>query len=106
MEKRFDVPEDLADNNCMMNEELKSTNTAIDFVVQVSEMIAAYNERNMMFEIDKLLEEAYSNEYNDMKKEDLGRTLDIFEEDFSDPDAGWENWECVAIRKWIEQKSA
>jgi len=40
-----------------------------------------------------------------MKKEDLGRALDIFEEDFSDPDAGWENWECVAIREWIENKA-
>jgi len=89
----------------MMNEEVKSTNNAIDFVVEVSEMIAAYNERNMMYEMDKLLEEAYSNEYNDMKKEDLGRALDIFEEDFSDPDAGWLNWECAAIRNWIENKA-
>ena len=43
----------------------------------------------------------YANEYLDMIKEDLPYALDIFEEDFTDPDAGWENWECVAIRKWI-----
>jgi len=88
-----------------MNNEIKSTNNAIEFVVCVSEMIAAYNERYMMFEIDKLLEEAYTNDYIGMKKEDLGRALDIFEEDFADPDAGWKNWECVAIRKWIEDKA-
>ena len=89
-----------------MNEELKSTNNAIDFVVCVSEEIAAYNERMISYDMDRVLEEAYANEYIDMRKEDLGRALDIFEEDFSDRDAGWLNWECVEIRKWIEQKSA
>ena len=89
-----------------MNEELKSTNSAIDFVTCVSEEVAAYNERYMMYEMDKVLEEAYANEYIDMKKEDLGRALDIFEEDFSDRDAGWLNWEVEAIRKWIKEKSA
>ena len=105
MEKRFDVSANLADNICKMNEELKSTNNAIDFVVCVSEEIAAYNERYMMYEMDKVLEEAYTNDYIGMRKEDLGRALDIFEEDFSDPDAGWLNWECVAIRKWIKNKA-
>ena len=88
-----------------MNEELKSTNNAIDFVVCVSEEIAAYNERMISYDMDRVLEEAYANEYIDMRKEDLGRALDIFEEDFSDPDAGWLNWECNAIRKWIKNKS-
>ena len=89
----------------MMNSEIKSTNNAIDLVVEVSEMIAGYNERYIDYDMDALLNSAYANEYNDMKKEDLGRALDIFEEDFSDPDAGWLNWECVAIRKWIENKA-
>ena len=90
----------------MMNDEIKSTNNAIDFVVCISEMVAGYNERMISYDMDKVMDEAYENEYIDMKKEDLGRALDIFEEDFTDPDAGWLNWECVAIRKWIEQKSA
>ena len=102
----LEVPPDLLDNTCMMNDEVKSTNNAIEFVTCVSEMIAAYNERMISYDIDKLMDEAYANEYNDMKKEDLGRALDIFEEDFADRDAGWLNWECEAIRKWIEQKSA
>ena len=42
-EKRLAVPLDNRYNICKMNEELKSTNNAIDFVVCVSEEIAAYN---------------------------------------------------------------
>ena len=98
---RLEVPPDLLDNTCMMNDEVKSTNNAIEFVTCVSEMIAAYNERMISYDMDELLAKEYANEYLDMKKEDLPYALDIFEEDFSDPDAGWENWECVAIRKWI-----
>ena len=101
----LEVPNKISDNTCMMNDEVKSTNNAIDFVVCISEMVAAYNERMISYDMDKVMDEAYENEYIDMKKEDLGRALDIFEEDFSDPDAGWENWECVAIRKWIKNKS-
>ena len=103
---RLEVPPDLIDNTCMMNDEVKSTNNAIDFVVCISEMIAGYNERMISYDMDKVMDEAYENEDIDMKKEDLPYALDIFNEDFTDPDAGWENWECVAIRKWIEQKSA
>ena len=91
-------------NNCMLNE-IDHTNRAIDFVVQVSEMIAGYNERMISYDLDKLMDEAYANKYNDMTKEDLPFALDIFEEDFGDPDAGWLNWECVAIREWIENKA-
>ena len=105
-EKRLAVPLDNRYNICKMNEELKSTNNAIDFVVCVSEEIAAYNERMISYDMDKVMDEAYANEYIDMKKEDLGSELDILEEEFSETDAGCFNWECVAIRKWIEQKSA
>ena len=105
MEKRFDVPEDLAYNYSMLNEEVESTNNAIEFVICISEEIAAYNERMISYDIDKVMDEAYVNDYIGMRKEDLGRALDIFEEDFTDPDAGWLNWECNAIRKWIKNKS-
>jgi hypothetical protein len=88
----------------MMNKETEQTNRAIDFVVQVSEMVAAYNERGTSYDMDELLNEAYENEYNDMKKEDLPYALDIFNEDFDCPDAGWLNWECKSIRKWIGEK--
>ena len=84
--------------------EIDHTNNAIDFVVQVSEMVAAYNERGTNYDMDELMEEAYSNEYNEMKNEDLPYALDIFNEDFEDRDAGWLNWECKAIRKWIGNK--
>ena len=83
----------------MMNE-IDKTNRAIDFVVQVSEMVAAYNERGMSYDMDELLNEAYANEYNNMKNEDLPYALDIFNEDFDCPDAGWLNWEVKAITKW------
>ena len=87
----------------MMNE-IDKTNRAINFVVQVSEMIAAYNERGISYDMDMLLNEAYANEYNEMKNEDLPFALDIFNEDFEDRDAGWLNWECKSIRKWIGVK--
>jgi hypothetical protein len=88
----------------MMNE-IDKTNRAIDFVVQVSEMVAAYNERGISYDMDELLNEAYVNEYNEMKKEDLPYALDIFMEDFDDPDAGWLNCEVTAITKWCMKKS-
>ena len=84
--------------------EIDKTNRAVNFVVQVSEMVAAYNERGISIEMDKLLDDAYANEYNEMKNEDLPYALDIFNEDFEDRDAGWLNWECKAIRKWIGNK--
>ena len=101
---KLEVPPDLLDNCCMMNKEVKSTNNAIDFVTSVSEMIAAYNERGIDYDMDELLNEAYENEYIDMKTEDLPYALDIFNEGFEDRDAGWLNWECKAIRKWIGEK--
>ena len=101
---KLEVPPDLLDNNCMMNKEVKSTNNAIAFVTSVSEMIAAYNERGIDYDMDELLEKTYSYEYIDMRKEDLPYALDIFNEGFDDRDAGWLNWECKAIRKWIGNK--
>ena len=117
---KLEVPPDLIDNYCMMNKkeyitygdkkldemctEVTSTNNAIAFVTSVSEMIAAYNERGIDYDMDELLNEAYENEYNDMKTEDLPYALDIFNEGFDDRDAGWLNWECKAIRKWIGNK--
>ena len=101
---KLEVPPDLLDNCCMMNKEVESTNNAIAFVTSVSEMIAAYNERGIDYDMDELLNEAYENEYIDMKTEDLPYALDIFNEGFEDRDAGWLNWECKAIRKWIGNK--
>ena len=90
----------------MMNkkDEVKSNNSAVDFVIAVSEMVAAYNERGLGYDIAKEMDEIYANEYIDMKNEDLPYALDMFNEDFDDPDAGWLNVECKAIRKWIGEK--
>ena len=90
----------------MMNKknEVKSTNSAVDFVIAVSEMVAAYNERGLGYDVAKEMDEIYANEYIDMKNEDLPYALDMFNEDFDDPDAGWLNVECKAIRKWIGEK--
>ena len=100
----LEVPPKRSDNISMMNKEVESTNNAIDFVTSVSEMIAAYNERGIDYDMDELLEKTYSYEYIDMTKEDLPYALDIFNEGFDDRDAGWLNWECKAIRKWIGNK--
>ena len=82
------------------------TNRAIDFVVMYGESSAAYNERLMEYEPEKILEDGWKNEYIGLKKEDLGRVLDIFEEDF----LVWENVyrykEVLDIREWIEEKKA
>ena len=71
----LEVPSDLLDNNCMMNDEMKSTNNAIDFVTSVSEMIAAYNERGISYDMDELLDKY------DLKGffgiEDLDLSLDL-----------------------------
>lgn len=102
----LEVPPKRSDNISMMNknDEVKSTNNAIAFVTSVSEMIDAYNERGIDYDMDELLEKTYSYEYIDMTKEDLPYALDIFNEGFDDRDAGWLNWECKAIRKWIGNK--
>jgi len=89
----------------MMNERDRDrTNRAIDFVTSVSEMVAAYNERGISIEMEKLMDDSYANEYIGLKKEDLPEVLDIFNEDFHDPDAGWLYVECKSIRKWIGEK--
>ena len=108
MEKKLnwlEVPLIWIYNYIMMNERDRDrTNRAIDFVTSVSEMVAAYNERGISIDMDKLLNESYSNEYIGLEKEDLPEVLDIFNEDFEDRDAGWLNWECKSIRKWIGNK--
>jgi len=104
MKIQLEVPPEKADNICMMNE-IDHTNNAMDFVTSVSEMIAAYNERMISYDMDELLDKEYANEYNNMQKETLEYALDMFEEDFSDPDAGWLQWECEAIRSWISSKA-
>ena len=88
----------------MLNEDKDRTNRAIDFVTSVSEMVAAYNDRGISIEMEKLMDDSYANEYIGLKKEDLPEVLDIFNEDFEDRDAGWLNWECKSIRKWIGEK--
>ena len=87
-------------NYCMMNKKERVGH----FVVCVSEMVAANNEHYVDYDMDKLLNESYSNEYIGLKKDDLPEVLDIFNEDFEDRDAGWLNWECKSIRKWIGEK--
>ena len=99
----LEVPPNRSYNICMMNE-IDKTNRAINFVVAVSEMIAAYNERGLGYDIAKEMDEIYEDEYIGMKNEDLPYALDIFNEDFADPDAGWLYVECKAIRKWIGEK--
>ena len=88
----------------MLNEETKSVNRSIDFVTFYGESSAAYNERFVEYDVKGVLEEGWKNEYIGLKKEDLGRVLDIFEEDFG----VWENVyrysEVLEIREWIKDK--
>tara|TARA_R100000808_G_scaffold19728_1_gene42735 strand:+ start:867 stop:1169 length:303 start_codon:yes stop_codon:yes gene_type:complete len=100
MEKRFDVPEDLADNNCMMNKISKGA----DFVIFYGELSAGYNERGIMYNPETILEEGY-NEI-ELTREDLVEALEIFEEEFLIDENCYILSEINTIRKWIEQKSA
>ena len=106
MEKRFDVPEDLADNNSMLNKETEQTNRAIDFVTYYGEWAAGCNERFVEWNVKEVLEEGWKNEYIGLKKEDLGYVSDIFEEEFG----VWENCyrynEVLEIKEWIKEKGA
>ena len=90
----------------MLNEDKDRTNRAINFTVHYGECSAAYNERYIEYDVKGILEEGWKNEYIGLKKEDLGRVLDIFEEDFG----VWENVyrykEVLDIREWIEEKGA
>ena len=89
---KLEVPPDLLDNICMMNKK----DVIEDFVIGVSEMISAYNERGMSYDMDKLLGEAFHD--LPMKTEWIPDAIALF--DFDDPDAGWLVWEAKAIRKW------
>ena len=88
------------------NKEIKSVNRSIDFCVFYGESAAGYNERYVEYDVKGILEEGWKNEYIGLKKEDLGRVLDIFEEDF----LVWENVyrykEVLDIREWIKDKRA
>ena len=67
-----------------------------DFVIGVSEMIAAYNEHGIDYDMDKLLGEAFHD--LPFKRDWIPEAISLF--DFEDPDAGWLVWEMKAIRKW------
>tara|TARA_R110002051_G_scaffold191681_1_gene260373 strand:+ start:382 stop:606 length:225 start_codon:yes stop_codon:yes gene_type:complete len=68
------------------------------------ESSAAYNERLMDYEPEKILEEGWTNEYIGLKKEDLGEVTDIFEEEYLVPENEYKYWEVLKIREWIEDK--
>ena len=90
----------------MLNKETESTNRAIDFVTYYSEWAAGCNERFIEWDVKKVLDEGADELAIGLKKEDLGRVLDIFEEEFG----VWENCyrykEVLEIKEWIKEKSA
>ena len=78
---------------------VNESSSAEDFVVQVSEMIAAYNERGISFDMNELMDNvSVERMINDR---DLILAAQIFEDDFKDPDAGWEHHEVSSIREWF-----
>ena len=90
----------------MLNKETEQTNRAIDFVTFYGEYAAGCNERFIEWDVKKVLEEGWTNEYIGLKKEDLGYVSDIFEEEFG----VWENCyrynEVLEIKEWIKEKGA
>ena len=66
----------------MLNKESEQTNRAIDFVTFYGEYAAGCNERFIEWDVKKVLEEGWTNEYIGLKKEDLPEVLDIFNEEF------------------------
>ena len=89
----LEVPPDRSYNYCMMNKK----DVMECFVIGVSEMIAAYNERGMSYDMNKLCSEKFHD--LEMKTEWLPEAADMF--DFNDPDAGWTVVECGGIMRWI-----
>ena len=83
---------------------MNKTDRAINFCVMYGESSAAYNERLMDYEPEKILEEGWTNEYIGLKKEDLGEVTDIFEEEYLVPENEYKYWEVLKIREWIEDK--
>jgi len=77
----------------MMN---KKKDIIESFVIGVSEMVSAYNERGISIDMDKLCGETFHD--LEMKSDWIPEAIDMF--DFDDPDAGWLVWEAKAIRKW------
>ena len=77
---------------------------AADFVIMYGEMSAGYNERLMSYDPVEILEEGWTNEYIGLKREDLPEVLDIFNEDFLEPENEYRYLEVKAIRKWIGEK--
>ena len=67
------------------------------FVIGVSEMISAYNERGMSYDMDKLLGGAFHD--IEMKAEWLPEAVNLF--DFDCPDAGWTVFEKKQIMRWV-----
>lgn len=78
----------------MMNEK---QDVMEDFVTGVSEMISAYSERGMSYDMDKLLSGAFHD--IEMKAEWLPEAVNLF--DFDDPDAGWTVYEKKMIMRWV-----
>ena len=84
--------------------EIDRTNRVIEFVTFYGEMSAGYNERLMEFDVVDELEKIWEDEYIELKKEDLGEVLDVFEEEFEVPENEYRYLEVKAIRKWIEMR--
>ena len=90
----LEVPRIWSYNYCMMN---KKQDVMECFVIGVSEMISAYNERGMNYDMDKLLGGAFHD--LEMKTEWLPEAAGMF--DFDCPDAGWTVFEKKQIMRWV-----
>ena len=81
-----------------------------DFVCCVSEMVGAYNERGISYDMVKLLDESWEECGDDgvplFKGADLKWIKECFEDDWNDPDCGWLFWEVKEIKKWLEKKES
>ena len=90
----------------MLNKETEQTNYCISFVTAYGEMSAALNERYIPYDVKDELEKIWNDEYfdNRFKWDSLGEILDIFEEDFEEPENEYRYLEVRAIKEWIDSK--
>ena len=85
---------------------MNETNNCISFVTAYGEMSAALNERYIEFDVKDELDKIYNDEYfkGQFKWDSMGEILDIFEEDFEEPENQYRYLEVRAIKEWIDSK--
>ncbi|MBC8416746.1 hypothetical protein H8E06_00270 [bacterium] len=82
---------------------LNKTSKGVDLVIYYGELAAAYDERGISYNPEKILNEGY-NEIG-LTKEDLAEAKETFEEEFLVEENYYNLPEVNTIREWINNKA-